>query len=95
MAIDGGPQFKFNESMSLQVSCETQEEIDFLWNSLIADGGAESQCGWLKDKFGLSWQIIPPILGQLLQDKDPQKAGRVMQAMLQMRKINIQQLKDA
>lgn len=95
MAIDGGPQFKFTEAMSFQVSCETQEEIDYLWGSLTADGGQESQCGWLKDKFGLSWQIIPPILGQLLQDKDAQKAHRVMQAMLQMKKIDIQTLKDA
>lgn len=95
MAIDGGPQFKFTEAMSFQVSCETQEEIDFLWENLTANGGQESQCGWLKDKFGLSWQIIPPILGQLLQDKDAQKAQRVMQTMLQMSKINIQKLKDA
>ncbi len=94
-AFDAGPQFKFTEAISMFVNCETQEEIDYLWEKLTADGGQESRCGWLKDKFGLSWQIIPPVLGQLLGDKDPAKAGRVMQAMLQMNKIDIATLKKA
>jgi predicted 3-demethylubiquinone-9 3-methyltransferase (glyoxalase superfamily) len=95
MAIDGGPEFKFTEAISLHVNCEGQEEVDRLWDKLTADGGAESQCGWLKDKYGLSWQIIPTILGELLSDKDAQKAGRVMQAMLKMRKIEIKPLNEA
>jgi predicted 3-demethylubiquinone-9 3-methyltransferase (glyoxalase superfamily) len=95
MALDGGPQFRFTEAFSMYVNAETQEEIDRLWNALIADGGEESRCGWLKDRYGLSWQIIPPVLGELLADPDPETAGRVMQAMLQMRKIDIQQLRDA
>ncbi len=94
MALNGGPEFKFTEAISFFVSCETQEEIDDLWNKLSA-GGEESQCGWLKDKFGLSWQIVPPVLGELLGDKDPEKAGRVMQAMLQMRKLDIAALRRA
>ena len=81
--------------MSFQVAADTQEEIDFLWDKLTAGGGQESQCGWLKDKFGLSWQIVPPILGQLLQSRDGDKASRVMQAMLKMKKLEIQKLKDA
>lgn len=95
MVLNGGPYFKFNESVSLFVNCTTQEEVDRLWNALIADGGEESECGWLKDKFGLSWQIIPVQLGQLMGDPDPVKAGRVMQAILKMQKINIQALQDA
>jgi predicted 3-demethylubiquinone-9 3-methyltransferase (glyoxalase superfamily) len=75
--------------------CETQQEIDELWTKLTANGGQESQCGWLKDKFGVSWQIVPPVLGEMLQDKDPQKSKRVMQAMLQMKKIDIPTLKRA
>jgi predicted 3-demethylubiquinone-9 3-methyltransferase (glyoxalase superfamily) len=93
-ALNGGPQFKFTEAISLFVSCETQPEVDELWEKLSA-GGQTQQCGWLKDKFGLSWQIIPTVLGKLLQDKDREKAGRVMQAMLQMKKIDIQGLKQA
>jgi predicted 3-demethylubiquinone-9 3-methyltransferase (glyoxalase superfamily) len=93
--FNGGPMFKFTEAISLFVSCETQEEIDDLWNKLTADGGEESRCGWLKDKFGLSWQIIPPVLGQLLGNKDREKAGRAMQAMLKMNKIIIADLKKA
>jgi len=93
--FNGGPMFKFTEAISLFVSCETQEEIDDLWNKLTADGGEESRCGWLKDKFGLSWQIIPPVLGQLLGHKDREKAGRAMQAMLKMNKIIIADLKKA
>jgi predicted 3-demethylubiquinone-9 3-methyltransferase (glyoxalase superfamily) len=92
--FNGGPMFKFTEAISLFVDCETQEEVDELWAKLTA-GGAESRCGWLKDKYGLSWQIIPKALGQMLQDKDPKKAQRVLQAMLQMRKIDIAGLKKA
>jgi predicted 3-demethylubiquinone-9 3-methyltransferase (glyoxalase superfamily) len=95
MALNGGPHFTFNEAISLFVSCETQAEVDELWAKLTADGGEESQCGWLKDKFGLSWQIIPTALGELLGDPDPAKAQRAMQAMLQMKKIDIQALKNA
>jgi predicted 3-demethylubiquinone-9 3-methyltransferase (glyoxalase superfamily) len=94
-AFDAGPQFKFTEATSFFVNCETQEEIDHYWNSLTADGGQESRCGWLKDKFGLSWQIIPSILMKRMGDKDPVKAGRVMQAMMQMGKIIIADIEKA
>ncbi|MBL7740596.1 MAG: VOC family protein [Chitinophagaceae bacterium] len=93
-AFDAGPQFKFSEAMSLFVNCDTQEEIDYFWNALTADGGQESMCGWLKDKFGVSWQIIPPQLGWLA-DSDKARAGRVMQAMMQMKKIIIADLQKA
>ena len=92
--LNGGPQFKFTEAVSFFVKCETQEEIDEKWEKL-SSGGKQKQCGWLEDKYGLSWQIIPPILGELLQSKNPEKSKKVMNAMLQMTKINIQQLKDA
>ena len=95
VALNGGPLFKFNESISFVVNCETQEEVDYFWRKLSADGGEESACGWLKDKFGLSWQIVPTILIDMLHDQDREKCGRVMQAMLQMKKINIKALKDA
>lgn len=95
MALNGGPEFKFTEAVSFVVNCETQEEVDRLWDKLTADGGEESQCGWLKDKFGLSWQIVPTALGELLSDPDPIKAGRVMQAMLQMKKIDVAKLRQA
>ena len=95
IAFNAGPEFKFNESISFFVDCKNQEEVDDLWNKLISDGGEESMCGWLKDKYGLSWQIIPSALGEMLGDKDPEKAGRVMQAMLKMNKIDIKGLKDA
>jgi predicted 3-demethylubiquinone-9 3-methyltransferase (glyoxalase superfamily) len=95
MALNGGPHFKFNEAISLFVSCETQAEVDDLWTKLTAGGGAPSQCGWLKDKFGLSWQIIPSILLEMLGDKDPEKSKRVMEAMLRMTKIDINALKQA
>jgi len=94
-AFDAGPQFKFTEAISMFVNCETQEEIDHFWNKLTADGGEESMCGWLKDKFGLSWQIVPPVLGEWLGDKDRAKAGKVMQAMMKMKKIIIADLKKA
>jgi predicted 3-demethylubiquinone-9 3-methyltransferase (glyoxalase superfamily) len=95
IALNGGPVFKFNEAISFSVDCETQQEVDELWAKLTADGGQPSRCAWLKDKFGVSWQVVPRILPQLLQDKDPAKAKRVMQAMMQMGKIDIQRLKDA
>jgi predicted 3-demethylubiquinone-9 3-methyltransferase (glyoxalase superfamily) len=95
VALNGGPQFKFNESVSFVVDCETQEEVDYFWEKLTADGGEESQCGWLKDKFGLSWQVTPALLIDMLHDEDPEKAERVMKAMLQMQKIDIEKLKQA
>jgi predicted 3-demethylubiquinone-9 3-methyltransferase (glyoxalase superfamily) len=95
MAMNGGPMFKFTEAISLFVDCKTQAEVDKLWNKLTADGGAESMCGWLKDKYGLSWQIVPNVLIKLMSDKDQAKSQRVMQAMMKMKKINIQELKDA
>jgi predicted 3-demethylubiquinone-9 3-methyltransferase (glyoxalase superfamily) len=94
MALNGGPHFKFNEAISLFVSCESQAEIDELWNKLL-EGGQAQQCGWLKDKFGLSWQIVPAALGQMLQDKDPARSRRVMEAMLKMVKLDIDALKRA
>lgn len=95
IALNGGPEFKFTEAISLYVNCKTQAEVDELWEKLIAGGGEESQCGWLKDKYGLSWQIVPTALTEMLSDPDPVKAQRVMQAMLQMKKIDIQGLKNA
>jgi predicted 3-demethylubiquinone-9 3-methyltransferase (glyoxalase superfamily) len=95
VALNGGPQFKFNESVSFAVNCETQEEVDYFWEKLTADGGEESQCGWLKDKFGLSWQVTPTVLIDMLHDKDSAKAERAMKAMLQMQKIDIDKLKAA
>ena len=95
VALNGGPLFKFNESVSFVVNCETQEEVDYFWEKLTADGGEESACGWLKDKFGVSWQITPTVLIDMSHDKDPEKAERVMQAMLQMQKIEIPKLKAA
>ena len=93
-ALNGGPEFGFTEAISFFVNCETQQEVDELWDKLCA-GGEASMCGWLKDKYGLSWQIIPKALGELLGDKDPEKAGRVMKAMLQMQKIDAKKLKEA
>ena len=95
IALNGGPLFKFTEAISFVINCQTQEEVDHYWNRLTAGGGQESQCGWLKDKYGLSWQVTPTILGELLVDKDQKKAQRVMQAMLQMKKIDIAALKRA
>ena len=94
MALNGGPQFKFTEAISFFVNCETQEEVDELWEKLSA-GGQKSRCGWLKDKYGLSWQIIPSALGEMLGDKDPEKSRRVMKVMLQMDKIDIKRLEQA
>ena len=93
--FNAGPYFKFTEATSLFVNCDSQEEIDYFWEKLTADGGQPSKCGWLKDKFGLSWQIIPPVLGKLLGDKDSAKAKRVMQAMMKMDKIIIADLEKA
>ncbi len=95
VGLNGGPHFKFTEAVSFVVNCETQEEVDYFWGKLTADGGAESQCGWLKDKYGLSWQVVPTILPKLFQNKDPEKTQRVMKAMLQMKKIDIATLKEA
>jgi len=94
-ALNGGPEFKFNESISFVVNCETQNEVDYFWEKLLADGGQESQCGWLKDKFGVSWQITPTVLIDMLNDKDAKKAERVMKAMMQMQKIDIKTLQEA
>ena len=94
LALNGGPQFKFTEAISLLVTCDSQQEIDELWSKLTA-GGQESQCGWLKDRYGLSWQIVPSALPQLLQDPDPAKSARVMQAMLQMKKMDLARLERA
>jgi predicted 3-demethylubiquinone-9 3-methyltransferase (glyoxalase superfamily) len=94
IALNGGPHFKFTEAISLLVNCDTQQEVDELWSRLSA-GGEESQCGWLKDRFGLSWQIIPTALFRLMQDPDPEKAKRVTEAMLQMKKIDIARLEQA
>ena len=94
-ALNGGPQFKFNESVSFVVYCQTQDEVDYFWQKLTADGGQESECGWLRDKFGLSWQVTPTVLIEMLHDKDPKKSGRVMNAMMQMQKIDISKLKAA
>jgi predicted 3-demethylubiquinone-9 3-methyltransferase (glyoxalase superfamily) len=94
-ALNGGPQFKFNESVSFVVYCQTQDEVDYFWQKLTADGGQESECGWLRDKFGLSWQVTPSVLIEMLHDKDSKKSERVMNAMMQMQKIDISKLKAA
>jgi predicted 3-demethylubiquinone-9 3-methyltransferase (glyoxalase superfamily) len=95
-ALNGGPQhFAFNESVSFVVDCKDQAEVDHYWDSLIADGGEPSQCGWLKDRYGLSWQIVPTVLNELLADPDPQRSSRAMQAMLKMSKLDIAELQAA
>jgi predicted 3-demethylubiquinone-9 3-methyltransferase (glyoxalase superfamily) len=94
MGLNGGPIFKFTEAISLIVHCEDQAEIDYFWEQLTADGGKESQCGWLKDKFGLSWQIVPKIIGELMTG-DPERANRVMKAVMPMKKLDLQKMKDA
>lgn len=97
MALNGGPMFKFTEAVSFMVNCENQEEVDRYWEALSGpgSGGEEGPCGWLKDKFGLSWQIVPTALNEMMQDKDPKKSERVMKALLQMKKLDIQALKHA
>ncbi|WP_245917000.1 VOC family protein [Mucilaginibacter yixingensis] len=93
MGLNGGPHFKFNEAVSFVIPCKDQQEIDHYWDRLTSDGGQESQCGWCKDKFGLSWQVVPSILGELMSD--PQKGPRVVQAFMQMKKFDIETLKNA
>jgi predicted 3-demethylubiquinone-9 3-methyltransferase (glyoxalase superfamily) len=95
IALNGGPLYEFTEAISLLVHCETQQEIDRLWEKLCADGGEPGQCGWLKDRFGLSWQIVPTSLGAMLSDRDPAKARRVADAMMQMKKLDLRKLKEA
>ena len=94
-ALNGGPAFKFTEAISLVVNCENQEEIDYFWEKLSSEGGQEVQCGWLKDKYGLSWQIVPTILPELVKSDDPKKSERVMKALMQMKKLDIGKLKEA
>ncbi len=94
-ALNGGPHFKFTEAVSLFVDCESQEEVDTLWSKLTANGGQESQCGWLKDRYGLSWQIVPTRFMQMMQDKDPRRTQRVMQAMMTMKKFDLARLEQA
>jgi predicted 3-demethylubiquinone-9 3-methyltransferase (glyoxalase superfamily) len=94
VALNGGPHFKFTEAVSFVVNCETQAEVDEFWEKL-SEGGEKSRCGWLKDKYGLSWQVVPTVLGELMQDKDPEKSKRVMEAMLQMDRIDIKTLQQA
>lgn len=94
MALNGGPQFTFSPAISLVVNCQTQNEIDELWEKL-SEGGEKVECGWLKDKFGVSWQVVPSVLGQMLQDKDAKKTERVMKALLQMKKLDIEGLRKA
>ena len=93
-ALNGGPQFTFTEAISFYVNCETQQEVNELWEKL-SEGGEKGQCGWLKDKYGVSWQIVPTVLGEMLQDKDPKKSEKVMEALLQMGKIDIKTLEQA
>src|SRR5713226_9390457 len=94
VALNGGPMFKFTEAISFVVNCETQKEVDHFWEKLSA-GGQEVQCGWLKDRFGVTWQVVPTVLSEMLQDKDPEKSKRVMAAMLRMKKISVEGLKNA
>jgi len=94
-ALNGGPHFKFTEAISLVVNCADQEEVDYFWEKLTADGGQEVQCGWLKDKYGLSWQVVPKILPELVQSGDPKKSERVMKALMQMKKLDVAKLKEA
>lgn len=95
VGLNGGPHYKFTPAISFYISCKTQEEVDYFWDKLLAGGGKPNQCGWLADKFGVSWQVIPDALIEFLQDKDKEKSQRVMQAMLQMGKIEIKKLQDA
>lgn len=95
VALNGGPMFKFNEAVSFVVNCETQDEIDYYWEKLTSNGGQESMCGWLKDKYGLSWQITPSNIGKFMSNKHPEKAKKVMDAVMKMRKLDIKTLEDA
>ena len=95
IALNGGPMFKFNESISFVVNCKTQKEVDYYWKKLTAGGGKEVQCGWLKDKFGVSWQVVPTVLGELMSSEDAAKSQRVMAAMLKMVRLDIKKLKAA
>jgi len=95
MALNGGHQYSFTDAISLYVNCDTQEEVDYYWGNLLSGGGKEERCGWLKDRFGLSWQIVPAILGELMSDPDQKKSERVMQAVLSMIKLDIEVLKQA
>ena len=95
MALNGGADFKFTDAISFYISCETQEEVDYYWNALLRDGGKEVQCGWLKDRYGLSWQVVPVVLEKLLSDPDTKKTGKVMQAMLKMIKLDVEALNKA
>lgn len=95
IALNAGPYFKFNEAVSFVIDCKTQEEVDYFWEKLTADGGQESMCGWLKDKFGLSWQVVPTRLNELMLDNDPGIARRATEAMLKMRKIDIKKIEEA
>jgi predicted 3-demethylubiquinone-9 3-methyltransferase (glyoxalase superfamily) len=95
VALNGGPHFKFTEAISLMINCKDQKEVDYYWEKLLAGGGQESACGWLKDRYGLSWQVTPTILLEMIADKDREKAQRAFDAMLQMRKIEIRKLKEA
>ena len=94
LALNGGPYFKFTEAVSFVVHCKTQKEVDYYWNKL-SKGGAESQCGWLKDKYGLSWQIVPTVIAELMSGKDEERSSRVMQALLKMKKLDVKILKQA
>jgi len=95
VGLNGGPLFKFTEAVSFAISCETQEEVDYFWEKLTAEGGAESQCGWLKDRYGLSWQVVPTAVIEMLKDKDTAKSQRVMQAVMQMKRIDMSKAKQA
>jgi predicted 3-demethylubiquinone-9 3-methyltransferase (glyoxalase superfamily) len=95
IALNGGPKFKFNESISFVIDCKDQEEVDYYWSRLTADGGEESMCGWVKDKFGVSWQVVPSVLSQLIAGPDREGSQRAMHAMLQMQKLEIRKLRDA
>ncbi len=95
VGINGGPQFKFDEAVSFQINCESQNEVDYYWEKLIEGGGEEGPCGWLKDRFGLSWQVTPNGMSEMLNDADPERARRAMEAMLQMKKLDIEELRRA
>jgi predicted 3-demethylubiquinone-9 3-methyltransferase (glyoxalase superfamily) len=95
LALNAGPAFKFNEAVSFMINCETQDEIDYYWDKLTADGGEESQCGWLKDKFGLSWQVVPTIMGDMIADTNAEKVTRLMQKMMTMKKLDMKALEEA